>query len=82
MKIKRRPGEFTPHQWANDWITVRETGRVVSPASVQLTTDEDFERFRATQDDMRVGQFWLWWELHPDGTFTPTDANPKKARLR
>jgi hypothetical protein len=73
---------WTPHQFANDWVTAGPTGGghpiVVEPSNVQLTACEA-ERMRADRqgwetDRRRHGMFWEHWQLGDDGRFTLTDA--------
>ena len=75
MRLLRGSGAgelVTPGQWANDWIShdrVEFRSGIASPRNVQLTEKEEFDRFRESQGDPGVGQFWMQWELLEDGTF-------------
>lgn len=69
--------EVTARQWSNDWISVDgvpPSRSILRPTRVQLTPGE-VERFRATQTDSHVGQFWKWWYLTDDGLFTDLRAH-------
>jgi hypothetical protein len=62
--------EFTLHQFANDWMTVKEDPKVIlRPTDVQLTPEEA-DRVRMTDGHRSVGLFWSEWVLRADGTFT------------
>lgn len=69
--------KLTPHQFCNDWITVKEhPGKVVSPLAVVLDP-EDFEFFRSGQNP---GTFWHAYELLDNGRFHLRYGGPRGRR--
>jgi len=57
----------TPHQFCNDWVTVKELpGEVLSPLMLRLETDEDRDFFETHADP---GVFWNLFEIARDGCF-------------
>lgn len=65
--------DVTLHQFANDWMTVREyPSKVFAPSSFVLTPDE-VARVRAA-DVAHLGFFWAMWHLDDTtGRFTVTE---------
>jgi hypothetical protein len=81
MKIlrgKQQGASLTPHQFANDWISVKESTDVFRPSSVQLEP-ADLPLFEKT-DTAHVGRFWIEWKLLDDGTFR--SLSPRRRRTR
>lgn len=69
-----------PHQWANDWISIRDVPgyrAILSPRNVRLSPSE-IAMFRASASDPHLGQFWTWWRLEDDGTFTDLRVPPPR----
>lgn len=57
----------TPHQFCNDWVTVKELpGEVFSPLMLRLDTPEEREWF---ENDANPGLFWNLYEIARDGCF-------------
>jgi hypothetical protein len=54
--------EMTLHQWANDWVTAKETARVFDPTRL-LFTDDEVSRLRESQSSVNVGHFWTLYQL-------------------
>lgn len=60
--------QYTVHQYANDWITVKECSQVFRPSQVQLD-EPDFDVFLA-DNQVGTGFFWEMWRLEENGRFT------------
>lgn len=66
MKIRRgqQAGtQYTPHQFANNWISVEEASHVYNPLQVELETENEVQWFLNQDDPRNVGTFWDEWEL-------------------
>ncbi len=72
------PDEVVVREFVNDWISYDTVeacpqGGIVSPMRVRLNPDE-VRWFLARTEPKLVGQFWAWWQLNPDGSFTSLRA--------
>jgi hypothetical protein len=57
----------TPHQFCNDWVTVKElAGEVFSPLMLRLETATEWDFFK---NDPNPGEFWSLFEIARDGCF-------------
>lgn len=57
----------TPHQFCNDWVTVKELpGEVLSPLMLRVETKAERDFF---QNDPNPGVFWNLFEIARDGCF-------------
>jgi hypothetical protein len=55
--------QYTPHQFANNWISVKEASHVYNPLQVELDDDAEVHWFLDQDDPNKVGSFWSEWEL-------------------
>lgn len=82
VKGKHRGRTVTPHQFANDWVTVREIpGYVFNPTMLRVMTPAD-RAFFEHADRARAGTFWSEWVLNDDGTFSSTVARAARRPAR
>lgn len=66
MKIRRgqQAGtRYTPDQFANNWISVKEVSHVYNPLQVELDDEAEVQWFLDQDDPGKVGSFWQEWEL-------------------
>lgn len=57
----------TPHQFCNDWVTVKELpGEVFSPLMLKTESEAERDWFRG---DPNPGEFWHLFEIARDGCF-------------
>lgn len=82
VKGRHRGATVTPHQFANDWVTVREIpGAAFNPMMLRVVTTADREFFERA-DRSKVGTFWAEWVLNEDGTFSATAARAQRRPAR
>lgn len=62
--------EVTPHQFANDWIMVKEGNEILDPTWCKPNALELAGMF-SQRNARSVGLFWSFWEVGPEGFFVP-----------